>query len=147
MKRPLFTLGSRVVVNQIAYVVRKKKVWFIPERGNFEVPMVESVDEDKIIAWGKDEGSWLHPLTKDTNKGVIAFPINSVGIIVGLETKMFGHSVSATGGGSLFGDDYDPGYFDARGKIDLYVIRVELRGKSFYAPIDSVRANDDEASR
>jgi hypothetical protein len=134
----LIALGTLVAFDEIAYIVRKKKGWFIPQKGNFEVPSFIEDDDGNISQMG-NPARWLHEVTSDTNKGVIAFPTSGSCIIIGLETKMFGRSTGPSGGGGLYGaDDWEPGYFEPRGKINLYIGRSELQGKAFYIPTDKV---------
>lgn len=124
----MIALGTQVKFTEIAFVVRKwKGVWGIPKRGNFTAPSLELERETRFLVEPRSE----------TNKSVVALPARGTGIVIGLERKLIGRSESPSGGHG-FEDDWEPGWFDQTGKVDLYVVKSELRGKAFYVPQESL---------
>jgi len=149
----MIELGTHVEATEIAYVARKSlgqdKRWYIPVKGNFEAPHI-GLDGYNIFIEGllpKRKGRFLHEIPKEINKGVISFPCHPVsGVVIGLETKHYGRSEPQSSGyDSYTGEwDDDPGGFTYYGKIDLYVVKSELRGKAFYVPESALTVLPDQ---
>lgn len=137
MNEDTIMLGTPVVTTEAAVVVRRWKKedaseWFVPEKGN-----LEGVDPAKL-----DMGMHMTEtgeVSESTNKSVVRFPAYRSGIIVGEVRKYIGESVAGgMGRGSWDSEpDYEPGYLNQHGHVDLYVVKASLKGQSWYAPKDA----------
>jgi hypothetical protein len=83
------------------------------------------------------------PKQRGVNKTVMIWPAEGEGIIIGLVRRGIGNAYSASGTGSsgLFGtyDDYEPGGFDLKTWVWLYLIKERLEGEKYImAPLDAV---------
>lgn len=139
-----FALGTPVATSREAYVVRRflskdDNKWFIPVKGNFATRTLYPHGEGLVVVdvvgpITNIPVEFLSEISDRTNKAVVAIRNSRSGIVIGLERKMIGHSIP--GGGH--GEDYDQGYLEAIGFVDLYVVKSELRGTPFYVPMDSI---------
>lgn len=134
----MIALGTLVKFTEVAYVVRKPahdSTWEAPVKGNFGAPGHFQEWADDLPA---ETGRFLSP-TDGTNKNVLALPSQGSGVVIGLERKLAGKSVSGSHRSTMEGDDWEPGWFESVGKpIDLYVVKSELRGKAFYVPTEAI---------
>ena len=156
----MIELGTHILYTHQAAVVRKKGgKWSFDRKQNGNIPR-ELYENQKGLFWinftphthhvaveflEPEQTKRSRPLTPELtetfNKSVVAWEIAGAGAVTGLIRKQIG--VSHEGGGSvnMYGEgDYDYGWFTHYGKVDLYVVRHELRGTSFvYVPLWAAR--------
>lgn len=139
----MIALGTPVKFTEVAFVVRKPAKsdgrWEAPRKGNYDAPSMEGWDDEGTCdGLFKHSGRFLAPVER-TNKNVLAVPSEGSGVVIGLERKFAGKSVSGRSRSTLDGDDWEPGWFEPKGgPLDLYVVKSELRGKAFYVPPDAL---------
>lgn len=151
-------LGTPVVYWECAGVARKgngsmwNKGWCLPQKGNGFVPGY-GIKQGENGEWatdpvllpkathaisfvGKDGERLTDEAIGKINKAVVTWAQEGSGVVCGLETKMVGVSVSPGGGTNLFGEgEWEPGYFEHRDQLKLYVVRHRLEGREFvYVP-------------
>lgn len=150
-------LGSPVSFTHQAAVARKGGInqslrgdWLLPAKGNGEVPGIIDAEDGLFIAGlhgdpDRERKVWFIDRTgkditeqglKKWNKAVACWYGPGSGVVTGLERKLYGNSHGPSGGTNMYGeDDWEPGWFDSHGNVDLYVVRWELRGRKFvYVP-------------
>lgn len=142
-------LGTPVVFTAQAAVARKGNAnmsirgWHVPQKGNGIIPsypVFEGETEDAFgfgptaVTFVDEEGKQLvDPQVEKFNKAVVTWEHGGSGVVCGLETKQYGISEEARGGGPDY--DWEPGYFTSYGRVKLYVVRWRLEGREFcYVP-------------
>lgn len=66
------------------------------------------------------------------NKSVMVWPDTGSGVVTGLVSRKVGRSVGPGGGSNIYGEgEWEPGWFEARASVNLYVVRWELKGTEF----------------
>lgn len=146
----MIALGAPIVYTHEAALARKagkdqiypEGEWFVPRKGNGDVPhgllgiFLEEPEARKLRPmFVTDDGTWLvsHEIEK-LNKAIIAYEHPGAGVVTGLVAKLYGKSYPGEFRNSADGD-YEPGYLTSHGKVELYVVRQELRGSRFvYVP-------------
>lgn len=135
-------LGTRITYTHRAAIARKGgpnqwvRGWMLPAKGNGDVPQLVEHEGKLYIARhlapdlarpvilvdneGKDVTE--HGLER-WNKAVACWPERGAGVVTGLVVKQNGCSHGPGGD--------DGGWFESHGNVELYVVRWELRGRSF----------------
>lgn len=114
----ILALGTHVTFTHTAWIVRERgDKWFIPIKGNY-TRGPQNIDGTHLIA----------PREK-ANRSVMEWEIPGSGIIIGRERKIIGRTMDGRGG-----EDYEPGYLQAEGHVDLYVVKADFRSSPSYVP-------------
>lgn len=145
------TLGARVEYHHRAAVARWnpprndfswRNGWMLHEGATDHArPDLGWIHEDEMFKnWPEQKRGTGH-----VNKTIMVWPEEGVGVVTGKVRRQVGTSHRASrGGGGVWGDDFDPGYFDPIATFDLYVIRHELRGTNYIlVPTWAVRPADE----
>lgn len=144
----MITLGTRVAYTHRADVVRlmngnwgsgkPKMEWvFQGKGGSSKRPGLHRHGEGYVVTFVapkiRNESAELAIEAEERdNKSVMVWPEVGSGVVTGLITKKVGRSVGSGGGTNLYGEgEWDPGYFEARATVHLYVVRWELKGTEF----------------
>ena len=144
----MIELGTHITYTHEAAVVRKKDgKWSFDKKQNGDVPLklyanpiglfwidfrptthnipVEHMEPDNTPRSRIPEPEKREAL----NKSVVAWETSGAGTVTGLIRKEIGVSQHGYGEG-------DYGWFDRWGKVNLYIVRHELRGTAFvYVPL------------
>jgi hypothetical protein len=147
------TFTHRAAVARRIYLAGKPSGWklteprdsFTSNRGDVLTVMtlvtpVTFVDAEELPVRpdGTRTGHRSYPVTEERwekrNKAIFQWPEEGSGVIVGLRRKQFGISHGSGRGSGLFGDDFDPGYFENFGQVSLYVVKGDLTGPEVYVP-------------
>ena len=128
----MIALGTPVTYHHRAAVARYKRKYEGQERywllyeGSFNHmrPDLGFDNERDMFRDFPLQGQERNPI----NKTVMVWPEEGSGVVVGLVKRMKGISSPGYGGG----DDWEPGYFDAKEGFELYAVRRELRGTDYY---------------
>lgn len=135
--RPRFGLGAGVSFTHRTGVIRKNRK---PVEGYPEWSIVEGLYKGETFdnAINPCVG-YEHP-RHDENKGIISWPQEGTGIVIGWIKKGIGTSYSSQGVSNTFEDNYEQGYFTANTWVWLYVIKQGLPGvEHIYALPEHVR--------
>lgn len=146
-------LGTPVTYTRRADVVRlaedfdhKRPTWqFHVKGGSSHRPGLHAHGEGYVVTFvvpgvrNEPAEFAVEPVESD-NKQVITWPEEGSGVVTGLVTKQIGKSVGPSGGSSLYGErDWEAGWFEMRTKVELYVVRSQLRGNDFvFVPPDAI---------
>lgn len=131
-----YALGARVRYHHRAAVARWQTKWTNPRWGLFEgarrdvMRMEDGCHEVDLFADWPEQKRGRGGIVR-INKTVMIWPEEGVGVITGKVRRQRGTSEAASRGGSVFGDEWEPGYFDAVEAFDLYCVRHELRGADY----------------
>jgi hypothetical protein len=146
----MIALGTPITYTHQAAIARKASKdmwpttgeWFVPSKGNGQVP--SNLMADKI--WKTSEGRPFiyfngngEPLSSELvekyNRALVAWEQPGSGVVTGLQTKMYGITHPSSYRMDAYGEDFDQGYLETHGKVELYTVRWELRGSTFiYVP-------------
>lgn len=146
----MIALGTLIAYTHRAEVVRRgdgngigrKGEWCFHKKGaSAMLPMLNRHGDGYVVTfvapkvYNAPAEFALEP-TENDNKSVIVWPEAGAGVVTGLITKQIGKSEPSRGGMNMYGEgDYEIGWFSMRGKVELYVVRWELKGSAFvYVP-------------
>lgn len=74
---------------------------------------------------------------RSINKSVSMWPEEGIGIVISLIRRGIGHSVGPSGGGAW--DDFEPGYFEDREWVWLFVVKTSMHGMDVVlVPMDAL---------
>lgn len=155
----MIELGTHITYTHQAAVVRKAKgKWSFDRKQNGRVPLkLYENGATKDLFWidfsprtnhvkvehmepdNTPRSRVLTPemVSETINKSVVAWEYAGAGTVTGLVRKEIGVTQSGGGGTNIYGEgEWEPGWFNRYGKVDLYVVRHELRGTDFvYVPV------------